>query len=301
MLGLRSKLSRDKGEHYFVLFADVVGSTELYERKGDSVAKNLVDQALDQVRRAVTGHEGHVVKNLGDGVLAYFTSDSALNACLAIQSKELPGELQLRQGLHRGPLLLESDDIFGDTVNTAARLADKARAGELLASESAFGSSSPELRSRLRSIPPIRVKGKLRPLVVYSRFNSNEPGTDIHRTMAAVQFASKDTLAVGGMRLRSGEKECLVSPGSNIVLGRSPECDMVLDHREASRSHARIRSHEATFVIADTSTNGTYIVPEAGSPVYLQRQEQAIFGRGRIYLGTSPDSPQACFVSYEVT
>lgn len=299
MFGFRSKSKDGDREQYCVLFADVVSSTELYERLGDNVAKELVDLALAKVGAAVTDHGGQVVKNLGDGLLAYFGTPHALRACLAIQEGDLPEDVELRMGLHHGPLLLESDDIFGDTVNTASRLADKARAGELLISQAAFELADEELRRRLRSLPPIRVKGKRTALEVHSSYVNDQPGTDVPLTMAGHPHQTAPGDRTGGLRLLFKDREHLVPAGTSVVLGRSPDCDVVVEHNETSRKHARLRYQSGSYVLEDTSTNGTYIVPDVGAPLYLQRQEQAIYGRGRIYLGTSPDSPNACFVEYE--
>ena len=299
MFGFRSKSKDGDREEFCVLFADVVSSTELYERLGDNVAKELVDLALAKVGQAVTEHGGQVVKNLGDGLLAYFRTPHALRACLEIQEGDLPEDVQLRMGLHHGPLLLESDDIFGDTVNTASRLADKARAGELLISQAAYELAGEDLRKRLRSLPPIRVKGKRRALEVHSSYVNDQPGTDVPLTMAGEPRQTASPTLSGGLRLVFKGHALMVDPGSSVVLGRSPDCDLVVEHNETSRRHARLRYQSGSYVLEDTSTNGTYIVPDVGSPLYLQRQEQAIYGRGKIYLGTSPDSPNACFVDYE--
>jgi adenylate cyclase len=264
MFGLRSRSKDGAPKRYCVLFADVVSSTELYERLGDNVAKELVDLALKCVSDSVHEHGGHVVKNLGDGLLAYFESPSALEACLSIQDRALPKDVQLRMGLHHGPLLLETDDIFGDTVNTASRLADKARAGELLVSHAAFEAANAELRKKLRPLPPIRVKGKRAPVEIHSSFPNDQSETDVPLTLAGTPARSTEAPHLEGLVLEFGETELRVEPGTVVTIGRSPDCDVVIEHNETSRQHALLRFQSGTFVIEDTSTNGTYIVPDVG-------------------------------------
>lgn len=293
----RFKTRGASGSESQVLFADIAGSTELYEDLGDVKAKRLIDQLLEKVADVVRQHEGKVVKHLGDGVLSLFENRSGLQAALGILDAGSSGRVRLCVGLHCGPVLIEPDDIYGDTVNTAARLSDKARAGELLVSKAAYEASPRELRQKLRSIPPIRLKGKLAPIKVYSCFVQAKRDTDVQLTVAAL--ALRGQAGKAQLLLRLDDAIYMVKPGQPVLLGRSVECNLHVDHNEASRLHAKITYQDGAFVLEDTSTNGTYIVPDEGAPVYLQRQEQAIFGRGRIYLGNSPDLPSSVFVTYQ--
>ena len=113
-----------------VLFADVAGSTRLYEQLGDAKALSTIDQCLALVRDASAGHGGRIVKTIGDEAMVVFpTADQAVIAAGEIQLRmnELADEsnvrVALRIGVHCGAAIEAQDgDVFGDSVNVAARM-----------------------------------------------------------------------------------------------------------------------------------------------------------------------------------
>jgi class 3 adenylate cyclase len=117
-----------------VVFTDIVGSTELYERVGDARAFALVQEHWRAASRITAEHRGSVVKTLGDGLLMSFPSIAdAIAATLEMMAQvEALGTrehipLAIRAGVHEGPCYLvrghERADLFGRTVNLASRLA----------------------------------------------------------------------------------------------------------------------------------------------------------------------------------
>jgi class 3 adenylate cyclase len=129
-----------------VLFTDVEGSTALTDRLGDAEARDLLREHERITRDALKGHGGSEVKTMGDGFMASFSSATkALECAIAIQRafserNELAEEpIKVRIGLNAGEPIAEDDpggrgDLFGTAVNMAARIAAKAEAGEILAS-----------------------------------------------------------------------------------------------------------------------------------------------------------------------
>src|SRR6185312_4101708 len=114
-----------------ILFADVVGSTRLFEVMGDLRARDMIATCIDVMREATEQHHGTVIKTIGDEVMATFPSaDDALNAACQMQRQigahtELRVEGQpvsIRIGCHFGPVVLESRDVFGASVHTANRM-----------------------------------------------------------------------------------------------------------------------------------------------------------------------------------
>jgi class 3 adenylate cyclase len=144
-------------ESLTVLFTDLVASTALYSRSGDAVAFRLVNDHFRILRKIVAGHNGAIVKTLGDAIMAVFIDPAdALEAALEmdrdVQTIEFLGRpLRLRVGLHVGPCVAiranETIDYFGSTVNLASRLAAVAGAGEIAMSRSS--AERPELAARL--------------------------------------------------------------------------------------------------------------------------------------------------------
>ncbi len=81
----------------------------------------------------------------------------------------------------------------------------------------------------------------------------------------------------------------------SITMGRDAGNRVVINHPKVSRIHARIEMKKNAFIIADQSTNGTYIHPSGGETVVLKKEERELEGDGIIYLGkaATPDSPNA--------
>src|SRR5437870_4851872 len=111
-----------------VLFADVSGSTKLYETVGDAAAHEAIDLCVKLFANVALQHGGRVIKTIGDEVMAIFPQPSqAARAAVDIQlaiSSMAPVEkvrLGVRVGMHHGPVVERDGDIFGDTVNLAAR------------------------------------------------------------------------------------------------------------------------------------------------------------------------------------
>ncbi len=126
-----------------ILFSDVEGSTNLRTERGDTVAQRILRSHEDVVRRCVAAYGGREVKALGDGFMVVFVSvRKALDCAISIQqnlderSADSPGEeLKVRIGINTGEVVAEGDDIYGQAVNAAARIASRAKGGDILVSE----------------------------------------------------------------------------------------------------------------------------------------------------------------------
>ncbi|MCH7579981.1 MAG: adenylate/guanylate cyclase domain-containing protein [Chloroflexi bacterium] len=129
-----------------ILFTDMEGSTTLADRLGDAVAQEVRRAHNDIVRSALAANGGNEIKHTGDGIMASFaTASSALDAAIAIQrgvaehKQEHPDSpLGVYIGLNAGEPIAEEDpdgrvDLFGTSVNLAARICDHAEAGQILA------------------------------------------------------------------------------------------------------------------------------------------------------------------------
>ena len=130
-----------------VLFTDVEDSTKLGVRRGDEAAHAILGIQRDLVRRQVEQYSGLEVKSLGDGFMVAFASARDALACavtiqqaLAQHNRQHPHEqIRVRMGLSTGEAIQETADLFGETVNVAARVAGKAKGGQILLSESVRG------------------------------------------------------------------------------------------------------------------------------------------------------------------
>jgi len=130
-----------------VLFTDVVGSTDLTTRRGDEAAQEILRAQRELVRRQVEQHSGYEVKSLGDGFMVAFASARKAVACavgiqraLEQHNRQHPDQqVQVRIGLNTGEAIQEEADLFGQAVNAAARIAAKAKGGQILVSETVRG------------------------------------------------------------------------------------------------------------------------------------------------------------------
>ncbi len=120
-----------------ILFTDMESSTALTQRLGDEAAQELVHAHNDAVRDALAANGGSEIKHTGDGIMASFHSArGALDAAIAIQ-RELASndsEVRVRIGLNAGEPVAEEDDLFGTSVQLAARVCSEAAPGEILVS-----------------------------------------------------------------------------------------------------------------------------------------------------------------------
>jgi class 3 adenylate cyclase len=133
-----------------VLFTDVVDSTQYFKVHGDTAGREMLRVHQELASSLVTEHGGHVIKILGDSVMAYFTSGSeALKAAVRIQQKfesynrdtRIGNHIRVRIGIHFGGVIVEEKDIYGDVVNVAAKITNLAKGNQIMVSESVHETS----------------------------------------------------------------------------------------------------------------------------------------------------------------
>jgi class 3 adenylate cyclase len=278
-----------------VLFADVSGSTSLYEKLGDRAALAAVESIIEVLRLAVAVRGGRVVKTIGDEVMAVFESaDGAMEAAVDMQTRitELPavGEVRLgiRVGFHAGPVLEERGDVFGDAVNTAARIAGLAKAGQIITSGPTVQALSPLLRQGTRDLDALPIRGKHEEIRVFEVL-WQDVGTITFMAPRSARAAAEPVL-----RLEHAGRVLRMEPGKNsLVFGRDAGNDVVIADRMASRVHGKIERRRDRFYYVDLSTNGTFITNEGDTEVMIRRDQLMLRGRGRIGFGHSASDPDA--------
>ncbi|MCP4877967.1 MAG: adenylate/guanylate cyclase domain-containing protein [Gammaproteobacteria bacterium] len=280
-----------------VMFADVAGSTAIYENMGDDLARERISKALNALISISRRHNGKLVKTIGDEILVYFTDvDMAVYAAKAIQeameddrSPETIG-VSIRIGMQYGSTILENDDIFGDTVNVAARVSSMAKARQILCTqEIAFMVKSADLSNNMRPYDRLRVKGKNDQLDVYL-FGWEQEG-DITNMATASSFtnpARHDQVKILTLKY-DGNTQVIETETTSHILGRGKDCDLLINSDLVSRYHSKIEHRRGKFVITDQSTNGTFIRTTEGQEIFLRREEFTLFGSGYISLGKKVD------------
>jgi adenylate cyclase len=269
-----------------VLFADVSGSTRLYETVGDAEALATIGRCLGLVTTACEGYAGRVVKTIGDEVMAVFpTGDQAAQAAAEMQARifALPpvGALRLaiRVGFHVGPALEVDGDVFGDSVNVAARMTALAKGEQVILTAQTVDALSPLLRGRVREIDRLTVKGKQEDIRIFELiWQASEDDL--------TSLATRPTRRAARIRVRHGSKEIeLGDARSSLTLGRDQQNDLVVSDRLASRMHARIERRRDKFVLVDQSSNGTFVRIDGEPEIQLRREEMILRGQGRIGFG----------------
>jgi adenylate cyclase len=265
-----------------ILFADVTGSTRLYETLGDREALETIGRCLEIIRLACEGRGGRVLKTVGDGSMAAFPfpanaayASIAMHTQIAMQRTREGEPLSIHVGFHHGPVLGGETDVFGDTVNVAARLSELAKAGQTLVSAQTVEVLSPALRSRTRAQNLQTVTGKQADMVLWQESSDELTTMSLPRATRPAHLH----LSHGGRSLVLDEKSPV------FVIGRDAASDLVVADRMASRLHAHIERRHGKFVLVDVSSNGTYCTVDGEPEEQLHREELVLRGRGRISFG----------------
>ncbi|MEO5373021.1 MAG: adenylate/guanylate cyclase domain-containing protein [Alphaproteobacteria bacterium] len=266
-----------------VLFADISGSTKLYESEGDRVARELTSQAIDAMVVCVTRAEGRLIKTIGDEIMASFPSAaSAYDAAVAMQAA-VRTPFSIRIGFHFGPVIEEGGDLFGDTVNVAARVTGIATAGEIILTDSVLPSLSPDAKETTRFLDHAELKGKSLPVRIYKVVLEKEDETFVDNqdfTRPVVEHHLTVTYR--------GRTYPVTVGGESLTLGRGNDCTVTVQEACVSRAHAKIYHVYGKFLVTDYSTNGTYVVTENGEHVFVKRETVQLGSGGSIYLGLPP-------------
>jgi adenylate cyclase len=297
-------MSSQRSVSLAVVFADVVGSTRLYEQLGDVAARDTVARCIDVMSRATSMHGGKVVKTMGDEVLATFhTPTAAVEASCRMQNmiKEATVKtgvaVDIRIGLHYGPVMEEDDDVFGATVHTANRMTSQAKAQQIITTADTVQALSPALQNITRQIDFAKVKGRSDGIALFEVLWQREDNTAMVPAIDGMVSETRNEKLV----LRYHGRELVVDESSpQATIGRAEECDLVVKDTLISRAHARIEYARGRFTLFDESTNGTCLITEDGEELYMRRDHVQIKGSGIIGLGRVARPDTVHTVAYEL-
>ena len=295
-----------------VVFADLRGSTALYELLGNTDASQIVTETVDAVSRRVPATGGVVVKTLGDGLMAVFpTAAQAVEAAdqmheeidIVMRRRDaLTGfteaRLQLQVCIALGETVEVSGDYFGDAVNVAARLLDHAGDNETLVTADVLRALPLDSRDMFRSLDLVRLRGRVEPVEVHLL---SRRGMDTAPTLVGggplMGMAGPDAVILTwGNKVRR-----FTASDMPVVIGRAAASDMQVDDARVSRSHCRIDLIGATLQLSDLSINGTFVRFTSEDEVLsLRRGSCTLHGSGEVGLSGSPEDPGVAAVQFEV-
>jgi len=276
-----------------ILFADVVGSTQLYEALGDDRARETVQQCLRVMKQATEHYGGTVIKTMGDEVMSTFPSaDDALNAANQMQQRITntirietdDSHVSIRIGCHYGPVVTEDRDIFGAAVHTANRMTSQAKAGQIITTSALVVQLTPQWKALVRQIDVATPKGQSDEVAVFEVLWQPEEATNM---LPSIDPAARPPATAARLRLRFKGEELVVGEQgkATITMGRADENDVVIKGNLISRVHARIDVARNRFVLVDESTNGTFIQQDVGEELYVRRDSTVLTGSGIISMG----------------
>lgn len=283
-----------------VMFADLTGSTSVFESLGNEAATHAVRALTQWIGQVCERHGGRVVKTLGDGVLALFPAAAyAVDAVVQLQREHARRQeqrgpahhMRLQVGLACGDVVEVSGDCFGDAVNVAARLSDLAGPGEVLATREVVEQvAQPAAGVRFQAMGGMPIRGKSQEHQV-SRIEWEEDTSTGMLTLPAMDFAMQRP------RVRVPAAASIVLESGNLVhafdadelpvhLGRAREAEFPVFDPRVSRLHARIEWRGQGFVLVDLSSYGTCVrFTGSATDLRLRREECALHDGGEIALG----------------
>jgi GGDEF domain-containing protein len=279
-----------------VLFADISNSTRLYETLGDHAALQLIDHCLTILKNLARKFGGRTVKTIGDEIMCVFPSaEAGLQAAsemqVAISKEPAHGatRLAVRIAFHYGLVIEEDGDVFGDTVNVAARLGDLAKAEQILTSQQTVDALPAYLRLGIRAVGMLPLKGKQEDVQVCEAIW--QFGDDLTMMQGRIPPPAK---SAGKFKLILGEREWLLDDNRDVLsIGRDAHSDVVVANKMASRQHARIERRREKVVLVDVSTNGTFVTLDGGAEMTVRREEVLLHGSGTLCFGQSAHDPDS--------
>jgi adenylate cyclase len=274
-----------------ILFADVSGSTRLFETKGDVEARRLIAAVLDALSIVCVGHGGRVIKTIGDEIMCTLpTAMAGLLAACDMQRKMsrdinfVRENLAVRIGFHHGNALEENGDVFGDAVNVAARMTSLAKREQIVSTAATVNGLTGTRLPETRSLGRARVSGKLLPIeIVDVVWQEDTSG------MTMVQSAIRmGDAAPAGAKLTLRHRGKLIELTENsepFMMGREVSNNLVVEADWVSRTHAQIEYKRGHFMITDRSTNATYVCIGQDPELRLHRDEVHLRTSGSISMG----------------
>ncbi len=287
-----------------ILFADVVGSTQMYDKFGDTKASETVSDCLVVMKDATHKFNGTVIKTIGDEVMSTFPSvDEAMNAAVLMQAQITADNKQedripvsIRIGCHYGPVVQEQNDIFGAAVHTANRMTSQAKAKQIIISGETVELLGPELQKQTRQIDVATVRGRLDEVALFELLWNPEEATSMLPTIGWENRGK----AAAKMILTFRDNEVEVSDKRKSVnLGRADDNDLVIKGNLISRIHAKVELSRGKFVLVDQSTNGTFLQNVQGDETFVRRDSTELGGEGTIGLGRAEEPGTSMAIHYK--
>ncbi|MGR8919854.1 MAG: FHA domain-containing protein [Gammaproteobacteria bacterium] len=291
-----------------VLYADVSGSTRLYEQYGDAVARADMAACIELLSRAASGLTGETLKTIGDEIMVAFAEP--VKAALAAtemqaglrragdEGKFQMGVLHIKVGWHYGNVSWRGDDLVGEAPVTAQQVIHLAKADEILTTRQSIDAIPRVLFPDVQPIERVPAEAWDGELEIY-KMPWEQTGDETQISSRAHMPAVNAEVALN--LVYAGEKTRVDVRNSALSIGRGRQVNLQVNGKMTSRHHAEISFRHGRFNIRDMSTNGTYIVRDDGERMHLRREEGILSGAGTLGFGSWPDDDPGGAVSFDCT
>ena len=281
-----------------ICFADICDSTALFEEYGDDRAREIVGRVLEVISEVIDDYNGTVVKTIGDEVMGTFSEVIAATSAVtkfpqAVQADDELAALgiEIRVGMCYGSVVQEEDgDVYGDAVNTASRLVDWARPEQVVTTARTLDPLPDFFESRIRNLGTTTLRGKEETVEIVELLGE-QSGSNLtvveERAPAADQQDNRDVLS-----LEYRDQAITVEQGP-LMIGRGSKSDLRIADSRVSRMHAVIERQRDSFMLTDSSTNGTYVQIGDEDVIFLHREQLRLHGSGHLSLGRHVDADDA--------
>jgi hypothetical protein len=250
-------------------------------------------------------HGGKVIKTIGDEIMCTFPGamQGVLAACdmqkrLAHDPEFVKDNLAIRIGLHHGDTLVEADDVYGDAVNTAARMASLAKREQVVTTATTVKGMTNAVGVRTRSLGRARVSGKLLPIEIVDVI-WQEDTSNITTVQRAIRLDEGNDAGVKLTLRYRGQVIELNENSEPFSLGRDATNTLTVEAEWVSRNHALIEFKRGYFEISDRSTNGTYVKLGEDDEMRLHRDQIHLRKAGTISLGQTVGQNQENVVYFQ--
>ncbi|MGE0384071.1 MAG: adenylate/guanylate cyclase domain-containing protein [Gammaproteobacteria bacterium] len=294
-----------KAQGCAILVADIVGSTRLYETLGDAHANRLITGSLTRMSDLVREYRGAIRTSAGDAVMCTFpaAADAAVVACemqLAIQKEIFEAKsnvytLRLRIGIHLDEAAPEKFDMLAESVKIARHVVDQAKSDQILITRPLYAALPGVYRAMTRYVDREPWRGGGPSHIDLYELIWEVDGLTAHATAATIAPQTgyrRVCLAIGGREHTIDESRPMLS------VGRTPTNDMVVEGDLVSRDHFKIILRNGRCVLTDTSTNGTFIVADAGMTTPVMHESQPLRGSGLIHFGAPGEENAGYAIRY---
>lgn len=279
-----------------VLYADVSGSTRLYEQYGDEIARADMATCIELLAKVAGDLSGETLKTIGDEIMCGFVEP--VKAALAATEMQAGlrkaceeerfkmGVLHIKIGWHFGAVSWREDELLGEAPITAQQIINMAKADEILTSKQSVDVLPPPLFPNIHPIETVPAEawsGDLEICKMPWEQTGEETQISSRPVMRAVDVEIALHLEYDGNKVRVDTRN------ATCTIGRGKQADLRVDGKLTSRQHAVITCRQGRFNVRDESTNGTYVVGDNGERKHLRREEGVLAGAGRIGFGAPPE------------